>query len=63
MKRHEIHREEYQEFLQAYRAEKRNYPSGFVPARVLPLTGLMLYELERAGYITQDGRFSYRPDR
>jgi len=56
-----ILREELAEFRAAYASERRNYPGGWVPGRMLPLTGLMLVELVKAGMIQDNGRGEFRP--
>lgn len=54
-------REELAEFRAAYAAERRNYPGGWVPGRMLPLSGLMLRELTEDGMIQDNGRGEFRP--
>lgn len=59
-RRLQILREELEDFRVGYREERRNYPSGWVPGRVIRVTGLMLYELEKNGMIESNGRGEYR---
>ena len=39
---------DYREFLSAWRNHKRKQRLGWVPLRLLPITGLIAYELSRA---------------
>lgn len=56
----QILREELAEFKASYQAERANYPVGWVPGRKLFVTGLMLFELEKAGMIQGNGCGEYR---
>lgn len=56
----QILREELAEFKASYQAERANYPGGWVPGRKLFVTGLMLFELEKAGMIQGNGCGEYR---
>lgn len=54
-------KEDYREFLAAHKIEAKGRPWKFVPARLLTLPGLVLYDLEKKGWIESDGAFGYRP--
>ena len=54
-------REDYREFLVQHKAEVGNKVRKFVPARLIPLPGGVLKDLEAKGFIESNGGFSYRP--
>jgi len=52
--------EDMAEFRAAHRLESKS-AYNYVPARLITLPGLVLYELERRGMIESNGGHSYRP--
>lgn len=52
--------EEFADFQEAYRAERRKSGRRFIEARLLFNTGIILTELEKAGLIVRDGS-AYKP--
>lgn len=56
-------REDLVEFKAAHIAETRGSRTKFVEARLIPLPGLVLTDLSRAGMIDWDGGTAFRPKR
>lgn len=54
-------KEDMAEFRAAHKIESKGRSSEFVPARLITLPGLVLYELERVDWIETDGLFGYLP--
>lgn len=54
-------REDFAEFLAAYRLEAGKSRGVFVPARMLTLTGDSLRALEKRRLIENNGWYEYRP--
>ena len=48
-------REEFADLLAGWRTEKTNFAGGWVPVRLLPITGIIAYELARAKMVDFDG--------
>lgn len=53
--------EDVAEFIEAHKDESRGRKWKFIEARLIPLPGMRLRELEKAGYIECDGGTGYRP--
>ena len=56
-----LRRQDMADFMEAWSQERARWPGGAVPGRMLTVTGLILFELERAGRIESDGNGNYRP--
>jgi len=56
-----LKRQDRVDFLEEWDAERGKYPGGFVPARMMGMTGAILHELEQDGVIESDGNSNYRP--
>lgn len=56
-----LKRADREEFMLNYRQESPNYPSGFVPADMIAMTGMILRELESDGVIVSDGMGGFAP--
>ena len=54
-------REDFADFREAHRIESGGKRWVYVQARILPLPGMRLRELETRGWIETDGCFGYRP--
>lgn len=59
-KRRQILEDEYAEFVASWQAERARWVDGYVPGRLLLVTGLTLRELEEAGYVESNGA-GYKP--
>lgn len=55
-----LREQDYLEFVESWRVEQRNCAHGFVPARMLFVTGLTLWELAQDGRIVGNGE-GWRP--
>ena len=55
----ELKRQDMRDFMESWREEQALY-GGWVPARKLHVTGIILHELVEAGKVETDG-FGYRP--
>lgn len=56
-----LKREDRAEFMENYEQERANYPDGFVPMAAIAMTGLIIAELLRDGFIVTDGNGGYAP--
>jgi hypothetical protein len=48
-------REEFADLLAGWHAKKSNFGGGWVPVRLLPITGIIAHELARARMVDFDG--------
>lgn len=53
--------EDVTDFMDAHRDESRGQKWKFIEARLIPLSGMRLRELEKIGYIECNGESGYRP--